>query len=65
MTFWRELRWEPRIAGLIGLLLFVMSMIVRGTYPVAGEIISWSAWGLIMTAAIIQLRQKYGQKDRK
>jgi high-affinity Fe2+/Pb2+ permease len=52
--FWRE----PRLAGLLGLILIVIGMIVRASYPLAGETLWWAGLLIIMVAAITALRRK-------
>ena len=49
---------DARLTGLIGLFLLVVSMIVRGAYPLAGQIIWWIALALIFLGAIIIMRKK-------
>jgi len=58
--FWREIGREPRLAGLFGLILLVIGIIVQVSYPLAGETLWWLGLGTIMTGAVIALRRKYG-----
>jgi hypothetical protein len=51
---WRE----PHLAGLLGLILIVIGMIARASYPLVAETFGWAGLLVIMVRAITALRRK-------
>jgi hypothetical protein len=54
----REVLREPRILGLVGLILLLVSMIIRSLSPGAAEVLWWLAFAMFMVGAVVMLNRK-------
>jgi hypothetical protein len=54
----RELWREPRILGLLGLILLFVSMVLRRGYPVVAETVWWMALAMMLTGPVVMLMRK-------
>jgi hypothetical protein len=56
----QELWREPRICGLIAVVLMPASWVLRSGYPMAAEFVWWLALALALASAVIMLKRKRG-----